>query len=681
MSDDQAAAAEAPRAELTGAEFFIHELEQEQEAYLAGLYEKIGDDSDTLTVKDLDFGRYDCLFDGIIEHTPDGESNNLLLSLLADALALEDVETPHGALPLMLCVTQLESFRKIVLMQREGLVELPDYGSEIDGMAPGKKLLVITGTTRDDFLIAQTPIMKSEGRLNLESYTFTPDNEFAGSVETTLEASTVSVKDQYVARGDIQINFDRDAMLHSFEGLMTLAQINFRLGHHPKLRMLNRNEVYGDNEAGYVFSHPESTALSLRAYFDLNKGTINLGYYAFGQDDEGIIIEQLSNTYELMSNYLVPIASDCLHIMDPENDTRYGIELSETDSTGEGLTDDERAVEALKNKRVKGLYAASKSIPESVTLDELYGIDEKIERILDAVDDADFVEEYQEQDVDQPKVIVLAGESGSGKTTMGHALANTLKVDDFLRITEGMIRSSSQTGEPLANTEACFKLVNGLAAEGKKVLWMLDEADSLLGAKSFGDELNTSIERMNNGIINAIKNGIPDLHPNVILVINTNHLTAVDPEILAPHRVALIEMFEKPTEEVVRRIIEGRIDRHNEKAKEENIFDEGIPEAIAHYAHKQALNPSAVKSALVNCVRRRIRRSTRLGGAEVPKITLRDVLIEVDVMRERFKLIGDVQKMTTAATAGLNSVDEDAMAQEERWRRYLGEEFWPLLEQ
>ena len=211
-------------------------------------------------------------------------------------------------------------------------------------------------------------------------------------------------------------------------------------------------------------------------------------------------------------------------------------------------------VEKIEKAEVEDLVL--EEIPD-VSYDDIGGLDEQIEEIIDAVElpflHADL---FNEHDLPAPKGILLYGPPGCGKTLIAKAVAASLakKVAEvsgdteaksfFLNI-KGPELLNKYVGETERQIRLIFQRAREKSEEGMPVIIFFDEMESLFRTRGSG--ISSDIESTIVPQLLAEIDGVETLK-NTIVIGASNREDLIDPAILRPGRLDVKIKIERPTE-------------------------------------------------------------------------------------------------------------------------------------
>jgi SpoVK/Ycf46/Vps4 family AAA+-type ATPase len=150
--------------------------------------------------------------------------------------------------------------------------------------------------------------------------------------------------------------------------------------------------------------------------------------------------------------------------------------------------------------------------------------------------------------LDRYPLVVFYGDVGTGKTATAEGIANRLarelKRDASLFKLSTRVRGSGNVGEMSTLINQAFDVVAREAGKAKLSFLIIDEADSLAGAR------NTQQSHHEDKVaVNTLIQKIDDVRRfsgRVLVTLCTNRFDALDPAIV--RRAAYVERFDRPTE-------------------------------------------------------------------------------------------------------------------------------------
>ena len=211
-------------------------------------------------------------------------------------------------------------------------------------------------------------------------------------------------------------------------------------------------------------------------------------------------------------------------------------------------------LERLPRPEVEALVL--EEIPD-VTYEDVGGLDQQIEMIMDAVE-LPFVHQelLAEYELPAPKGILLYGPPGCGKTFIAKAVANSLagKVSEvagdrearsyFLNI-KGPELLNKYVGETERQIRLIFQRAREKSEQGWPVIVFFDEMESLFRTRGSG--ISSDIESTIVPQLLAEIDGVEALR-NVIVIGASNREDLIDPAILRPGRLDVKIKIERPDE-------------------------------------------------------------------------------------------------------------------------------------
>lgn len=194
---------------------------------------------------------------------------------------------------------------------------------------------------------------------------------------------------------------------------------------------------------------------------------------------------------------------------------------------------------AVTRIRPSGLREALVAAPR-VSWDEIGGLDYAKRELEELVlRPLQFADAFRAMDLPPRNGIVLHGPSGTGKTMLVHALAQSAKVN-FLPV-DGPEIFSKWLGE----SEEAIRHIFQVARQVAPAIVFLDQLDSIAPPRG-SDEGSKTTERVVNqilGELDAVRN-----IPEIIVIAATNRLDLVDPAVLRPGRLGSKVRIDLPDE-------------------------------------------------------------------------------------------------------------------------------------
>ncbi|GIU83481.1 MAG: proteasome-associated ATPase [Acidimicrobiales bacterium] len=231
---------------------------------------------------------------------------------------------------------------------------------------------------------------------------------------------------------------------------------------------------------------------------------------------------------------------------------------------GDTLLVDQRATVALERLPRPEVEALVLEEVPDVTYEDVGGLDEQIEQIIDAVE-LPFLhpELFAEHKLPAPKGILLYGPPGCGKTLIAKAVANSLarKVAErygdrearsyFLNI-KGPELLNKYVGETERQIRLVFQRAREKSEEGWPVIVFFDEMDSLFRTRGSG--ISSDVESTIVPQLLAEIDGVESLR-NVIVIGASNREDLIDPAILRPGRLDVKIKIDRPDREAAASIM------------------------------------------------------------------------------------------------------------------------------
>ncbi|HEX6381721.1 MAG TPA: proteasome ATPase, partial [Acidimicrobiia bacterium] len=211
-------------------------------------------------------------------------------------------------------------------------------------------------------------------------------------------------------------------------------------------------------------------------------------------------------------------------------------------------------VEKLLRPEVQELIL--EEVPD-VTYEDVGGLDDQIEMIMDAVElPYLYAEHFTEHELPPPKGILLYGPPGCGKTLIAKAVANSLakrvaektgnsNVRSFFLNIKGPELLNKYVGETERQIRLIFQRAREKADEGVPVIIFFDEMESLFRTRGSG--ISSDIESTIVPQLLSEIDGVESLK-NVIVIGASNREDLIDPAILRPGRLDVKIKIERPDE-------------------------------------------------------------------------------------------------------------------------------------
>ncbi len=149
----------------------------------------------------------------------------------------------------------------------------------------------------------------------------------------------------------------------------------------------------------------------------------------------------------------------------------------------------------------------------------------------------------QEAGIEAPRVVLLHGPSGTGKTPLAEALADALGAERIVVTYDSV--ADPYVGNWGKNVAAVFN--QAFATEGRKLI-IINEADGKLSTGNSGTSGN---------VWSVLKEYLEEIkgHPGVFLAMTSNHKDVFDPDVLDSKRVQLIIQTELPDEDAIKQML------------------------------------------------------------------------------------------------------------------------------
>ncbi len=247
-------------------------------------------------------------------------------------------------------------------------------------------------------------------------------------------------------------------------------------------------------------------------------------------------------------------------------------------------------IEKLPKLEVEELVL--EEIPD-VSYDDIGGLDEQIEQIVDAVElpflHADL---YAAHQLPAPKGILLYGPPGCGKTLIAKAVAASLakKVAEasgasearsyFLNI-KGPELLNKYVGETERQIRLIFQRAREKSEEGMPVIIFFDEMESLFRTRGSG--ISSDIESTIVPQLLAEIDGVETLK-NTIVIGASNREDLIDPAILRPGRLDVKIKIERPQEvaaqSIFSRYLTTELPIHESEIEAEGTIDAAVASMV-----------------------------------------------------------------------------------------------------
>ncbi len=183
----------------------------------------------------------------------------------------------------------------------------------------------------------------------------------------------------------------------------------------------------------------------------------------------------------------------------------------------------------------------------TTTYEDVGGLDEAKQTLTEAVEwPLTYETLFESTNTDPPSGVLLHGPPGTGKTTMGRALAGESKVN-FIHV-NGPELIDKYVGE----SEAAVREVFDRARQAAPTVIFFDEIDSIAGTA--GSDTHEVTERVVSQLLTELDN-IAD-NPNMVVLAATNRKADIDPRLLRPGRLDTHISVPAPDADARREIIE-----------------------------------------------------------------------------------------------------------------------------
>jgi len=213
---------------------------------------------------------------------------------------------------------------------------------------------------------------------------------------------------------------------------------------------------------------------------------------------------------------------------DTETDTGTdGEATAETDGGGEPAvrrSDFDSAMAAVEPSAMREFVAEA----PTTTYDDVGGLDDAKQTLTEAVEwPLTYETLFESTSTDPPSGVLLHGPPGTGKTTMGRALAGESKVN-FIHV-NGPELIDKYVGE----SEKAVREVFDRARQAAPTVIFFDEIDAIAGTA--GSDTHEVTERVVSQLLTELDN-IAD-NPNMVVLAATNRKADIDPRLLRPGRL------------------------------------------------------------------------------------------------------------------------------------------------
>ena len=197
-----------------------------------------------------------------------------------------------------------------------------------------------------------------------------------------------------------------------------------------------------------------------------------------------------------------------------------------------------------EDKKVK---KEEKKEKKKITFDDVAGLEDVKEVLLDVIDQFKNPEKYEYFDIEPIKSLLLYGSPGTGKTFIANAFANEVDAK-FIKINMGDTASKYQgeTGNRIK------KIFDDARKESGKVVLFLDEVDSV--AVKRGDGSN---DKEKNSTLNVLLCEMSsEENDNIFMLFATNHIDLLDTAFTRAGRVDVSIEIPLPSFETRLQILE-----------------------------------------------------------------------------------------------------------------------------
>ena len=241
------------------------------------------------------------------------------------------------------------------------------------------------------------------------------------------------------------------------------------------------------------------------------------------------------------------------------------IEKEKEELEGKGVTDDEiknflnmfkeeyekemKKENGMKyeDKKVKKEEKKEDKKKKKITFDDVAGLEDVKEVLLDVIDQFKNPEKYEYFDIEPIKSLLLYGKPGTGKTYIANAFANEANAK-FIKINMGEIASKYQgeTGNRIK------KIFDDARRESRKVILFWDEIDGV--ACKRGDSSN---DKEKNSTLNVLLTEMSSSeNDNIFMLFATNHIDLLDTAFTRAGRVDISIEIPLPSFETRLQILE-----------------------------------------------------------------------------------------------------------------------------
>ena len=204
-------------------------------------------------------------------------------------------------------------------------------------------------------------------------------------------------------------------------------------------------------------------------------------------------------------------------------------ETAETDGGESGgpavrRSDFDAAMAAVEPSAMREFVAEA----PTTTYEDVGGLDDAKQTLTEAVEwPLTYETLFESTNTDPPSGVLLHGPPGTGKTTMGRALAGESKVN-FIHV-NGPELIDKYVGE----SEAAVREVFDRARQAAPTVIFFDEIDAIAGTS--GSDTHEVTERVVSQLLTELDN-IAD-NPNMVVLAATNRKSDIDPRLLRPGRL------------------------------------------------------------------------------------------------------------------------------------------------